>query len=83
MLLNLSSSVLFIPLLYNAFEVFQCNPVTDLWLTSGWQCKTGLHAAVLVLAVVMSLAFLCVVCACKPVNVHRFCHDMQRNMYAL
>lgn len=54
-LLSLSSSVLYIPVMYNSMHVYTCK-VT--WLDTGLACYTGLHLTIaLILPVILALYF--------------------------
>ncbi len=63
-LLDISSTMLFIPVMYNAFDVVNC-PSGEHWLSSGWACNTGVHAAFIAFVSILSVAFVFVISTCK------------------
>ena len=51
---RLSTTLLYIPLMYTVVEVFNCKGE---WAATGWACFTGAHAVLSVGAVVIAVCF--------------------------
>ncbi len=54
---GLSRTVLFLPAMYNTMQVYACKGT---WLSTGWSCYAGVHMMFIIVATVVTAAFLAV-----------------------